>query len=389
MRFILNYLGASTLMLLLIATRAMALPPEREPIQVNFEPGAEYADRVRMFQGVPSLARSPNGRLWATWYGGGVTESRENYVMLATSGNDGKTWSKVQAVLDPQPDTVRAFDPCLWLDPTGRLWLFWGQARSHATHAATWAVTTDNPDDSKPRWTGPRYLFPGIMINKPTVLKDGAWLLPTTIWHTDGSCRVFKSKDKGRSFRLIGRANVPKNQRDCDEPILVERDEDLLLWVRTKYGIGKSISTDGGITWSEVVPTGIPHTASRFFVRRLASGKLCLVKHGPIDRETARSHLTAFISNDDGKTWEGGLLLDKRRGVSYPDGIQAPDGTIYLIYDFDRQGAKTILMATFTEEDVLAKKNVSGKIRYRVLVNRATGVNPTLKAKKTQKGSAE
>ncbi len=34
-------------------------------------PGYEYADDQRMFQGIPGLAISPGGRLWATWYTGG------------------------------------------------------------------------------------------------------------------------------------------------------------------------------------------------------------------------------------------------------------------------------------------------------------------------------
>ena len=50
--------------------------PAASPPPVNFQAGPEYADKVRMFQGIPSLERSPNGRLWATWYGGGVTEDR-------------------------------------------------------------------------------------------------------------------------------------------------------------------------------------------------------------------------------------------------------------------------------------------------------------------------
>jgi hypothetical protein len=107
----------------------------------------------------------------------------------------------------------------------------------------------------------------------------------------------------------------------------------------------------------------------------LRSGKLLLVKHAP-PRGAGRSHLTAFLSADDGKTWQGGLLLDERNGVSYPDGVEGPDGTIYVIYDFSRQDKKQIFMATFTEEDIAQKKSVSSRARLRVLVNQATGVGP-------------
>jgi len=113
---------------------------------------------------------------------------------------------------------------------------------------------------------------------------------------------------------------------------------------------------------------------ARFYLRRLASGRLILVKHSPPDGRT-RSHLTAYLSDDDGRTWQGGFLLDERGGVSYPDGTQAEDGTIYVIYDFERRGAKQILMATLTEADILAGEAISGRVRLRVVVNQATGAD--------------
>ena len=139
--------------------------------------------------------------------------------------------------------------------------------------------------------------------------------------------------------------------------------------------IGESISMDRGKTWSPGRPSTIPHVNSRFFIRRTLSGKLLLVRHNPLDGKT-RSHLTAYLSDDDGKTWRGGLLLDERAGVSYPDGIQSPDGPFYIIYDYNRTTDKEILMAVFTEADIERGTCVSGKARLRVLVNKATGKNP-------------
>jgi hypothetical protein len=62
----------------------------------------------------------------------------------------------------------------------------------------------------------------------------------------------------------------------------------------------------------------------------------------------------AFISKDDGRSWSGGLLLDERSGVSYPDGQQVEDGTIYMIYDYNRITDQQILMASFREDDVIS-----------------------------------
>jgi predicted neuraminidase len=354
--------------------------PARTLPTVDFEPGPEYADQVRMFQGIPGLERAANGRLWATWYGGGVTEDRYNYVMLVTSGDDGATWSDLKLVIDPDgPGPVRAFDPCLWIDPDGKLWLFWCQAtRGGGGDPFTLAITTENPESENPEWSEPQFIHDGVMMNKPTVLADGTWLLPTAIWRREASCRVVASTDQGRTWELRGTASVPDPEdRNCDEPMLVER-QDGSVWqlVRTRYGIGESTSNDRGRTWTPVTPWNVPHPAARFFIRRLDSEKLLLVKHGPLDERTGRSHLTAFLSDDDGKSWQGGLVLDERNGVSYPDGVQAEDGTITIIYDFDRSGEKYIYLAVFTEQDILAGECVSDSARLRVVVNKAEGLNP-------------
>lgn len=70
--------------------------------------------------------------------------------------------------------------------------------------------------------------------------------------------------------------------------------------------------------------------------------------------KTKRSHLMAFISQDDGETWSKGLLLDERLGISYPDGQQMDNGKIVITYDFNRTKEQHILMTMFTEADILS-----------------------------------
>lgn len=362
--------------------------PALSPPPVITNPGPQYADNTRMFQGIPGMERAANGRLWALWYAGGTGEGELNYVVLVTSGDDGKTWSGPKVVIDP-PGPVRAYDPALWRDPSGRMWLFWAQSyRWWDGRSGVWAITTDEADKDNPIWSAPRRLCNGIMMNKPTVLSNGDWLLPVAVWKQpakeeieyrfdlpeERGGNIVVSRDQGKTFELLGQTNVP--ERTFDEHMIVER-KDGSLWtlVRTRYGIGESISKDGGKTWSPGNESTIPHINARFFIRRLKSGNLLLVRHNPKNRKT-RSDLTAYISKDDGKTWEGGLLLDERPGVSYPDGVQSEDGTIYIIYDYSRTGDKKILMTTFTEADVLAGKPVSDRVRQRVLINQATGQKP-------------
>lgn len=358
---------------------ALVAPP------VIFNPGEKYASQNRYFQGIPGVERAANGRLWAIWYGGGETEGDENYVMVVTSGDHGKTWTDLKFVVDP-PGPVRAYDSALWIDPNGKLWTFWAQSfHWWDGRSGVWAITTDNPEEENPTWTEPRRICDGIMMNKPTVLSTGEWVIPAAVWkgksknkefnfssHISPGTNLMVSKDEGESWSLLGSPEIPNTT--FDEHMLVEK-KDGTLWTlaRTNYGIGESFSKDRGKTWSTGEPSSIPHVSARFFIRRLNSGNLLLVRHNPPPKSKTRNNLTAYLSDDDGKTWKGGLLLDERNGVSYPDGVQDEADLIHLIYDYSRTGEKKILMAQFREEDILAGKGVSKDFRQRILVNQATG----------------
>jgi hypothetical protein len=359
-----------------MSTPSVATDAALQPPLVQFDPGINYAASARCWQGIPGIERASGGRLWATWYSGGEGEGPENYVLLVSSEDDGHTWSAPRLVVDP-PGQVRAFDPVLWMDPLQRLWLFWAQSEGWFDgRAGVWAIHTSAPDASTPAWSEPRRLCDGVMMNKPLALSSDEWLLPVAVWsHRDvihpavdedaRTSHVVASCDEGRTWTRRGGADVLG--RSFDEHMLIERrDGALWMLVRLRDGIGASTSTDGGFTWSPGRKTSLTQPDSRFFIRRLNSGNLLLVKH---HEYSGRSHLTALISTDDGDSWQGGLLLDERSDVSYPDGVQAADGRIFVIYDRERHGAKEILLAVFREEDVAAGQLVSDGARLKGLVN--------------------
>ncbi|NLN03279.1 MAG: exo-alpha-sialidase, partial [Clostridiaceae bacterium] len=67
---------------------------------------------------------------------------------------------------------------------------------------------------------------------------------------------------------------------------------------------------------------------------------------------TGRSHLTAMVSTNNGVSVDYKLLIDERSDVSYPDVVEGEGGRTWMVYDRERYGAKEILMACFTEEDI-------------------------------------
>ena len=341
-------------------------------------PTPYHAVTNRAFQGIPSIAVAPSGRLWATWYAG-ITpaEDSNNYVVLSTSGDNGKTWKEV-LVVDPDRDGPRrTFDPELWITPEGKLWWTWSDVIYRGEWATTrlWMMELADPDaEDSPRKPPAKIGIGGVMMCKPLTLSTGEWVLPISRWFTDGSAKMVVSTDRGKTWTVRGGVNTPKESRLYDEHRFVER-KDGSLWalIRTRYGIGESVSTDRGRTWSDSKPSKLQHPSARFFIDRLSSGNLLLVKHGPLHEKTGRSHLTAYLSKDDGVTWQGGLLLDDGRRMSYPDGQQDKDGLIRIIYDSERRDSRLILMASFREEDVLSGRADSESVRLRQVVSKGSG----------------
>jgi len=381
----------------------------RQPVpRVIFDPGPEYADENRMFGIASSITRTPGGRLWCGFSSGGSEEGSENYGVVVTSDDEGETWSSPRIVFDTDGDgPIRSDHVTVWTAPNGRLWIMWSEypLGLSGPHSSQWCMVSPNPDAESPEWSEPRKLADEQnLLTKPTVLSDGTWIFPTGNWRRghlnqdwewvvprDGRSRPFASRplisrNSGRTFYLGGPLRLEIEDPDFDEYMIVERsDEGLVLFNRYRGTFLQAESSDRGETWTLQQPNGIPHVNSRFVFMELDSGNWLLVKHGDMewvsDLEQARgpqkgrSHLTAFLSRDEGESWEGGLMLDERL-CSYPFGFQDRDGAIYVSYERNRWNQPEILMARFAEEDVLAGEPVSGAARFRVLINKATGSPP-------------
>ncbi|MGN1052211.1 MAG: sialidase family protein, partial [Candidatus Scatosoma sp.] len=54
---------------------------------------SRFGEKIRKFQGCPTLAITPKGRIYVGWYSGGTREPHmENYNLLVYSDDDGQTW---------------------------------------------------------------------------------------------------------------------------------------------------------------------------------------------------------------------------------------------------------------------------------------------------------
>ena len=329
----------------------------------------QFNSTHRVWQGIPGIARTKKGRTFISFYSGETTETYGNYAVLIKSDTNTDFGEPIAAV--KKEGKFRCFDPVLWIDPLDRLWFIWNVMPGEEVYASI----CENPDADELIWSKEFYVGRGVMMNKPTVLTSGEWLFPIAVWKTDVFTRlrksglkpdekagsyVYKTSDNGENFARIGMADI--RNRSFDEHMILELTNGVLkMFVRTNYGIGAAHSYDRGKTWSSGENSKLGGPCSRFFIKRLKSGRILLINHINFK---GRNNLTALLSEDDGKTFPYSLLLDERNEVSYPDAIQCDDGYIYITYDRERGGfknsleeayscAREILTAKICEEDII------------------------------------
>lgn len=382
------------------------LDPAMQPAAIFFtDQQLVYSDSQRKWQAAPSIEVTRGGRILVDFYTGDAPEVPGNFVVVIISDDHGKTFLEKRIIVQHPSDEIRLYDPNLWIDPIGRLWITWNQSRGfNDGRIGVWASVCAHPDAvlDAMAFSPPRRIANGIMINKPTVLRNGDWIFPCAIWSCEKATEdhglqneffsnVYVSSDQGETFHLRGHADIPN--RSFDEHMVVEKNDGRLwMLVRSFDGISESDSEDQGRTWSEGRVSAIAGPCSRFHIRRLKSGRLLLINHyrfqeridledirrqGPVKSWRGRTNLSALLSEDDGVTWRHSLLLDERNDAAYPDAKEAEDGYIYITYDWERVAEREILMARITERDILQGKLVDEGSFIRRTINKARGKSAT------------
>ena len=334
-----------------------------------------YSADIRQFQGCPTLAVTPKGRIFQGWYSGGNAEPRiENYDILVYSDDGGKTWSKtLLVILSSRQTLIHSIDIQLFIDPDGKLHVVWvqndvkeaketdvdnftpanpvcvreGYVFDDFTHAS-WEMVCDDPDADELKFSEPRYIFDGFMRCKPLFLSSGEWIAFAYDQLSDRHAYNI-STDKGKTWtRMHG---GKKLLTPFDEGMAYEMlDGTLRLLVRNELGeIGEAYSFDKGKTWTDTKLSGIISPSTRHYIARTPSGRIILVHN---EHNKKRTNMTIKLSEDDGKTWKYSLLLDDRNDLSYPD-LDFYDGKIFMTYDRERGGAKEIFFLSFTEDDII------------------------------------
>ncbi len=376
---------------------------------VDIEPGDRDGEDRRAWQGAPSIARTKGGRLFVAFMSGGIYEpDPRNCVYLVVSEDDGETWSAPILRLDSKPgQRLRNYEGEVFTDPGGRLWFLWAcvpyeeglamptydqkmdmenDSEYHRleNQVRTFVSICEDPDAEELVFGEPRELFKAVVRNRPLFLSD-RWIFPAYLAGARPYFELFVTEDEGKTFRPV---RIPGRDmtRAYDEPALWQTPGGVIVCaVRTRQNLFyRALSYDRGETWSE--PSPMTEAASqRPCALTLRSGEVIFIQS---IKPGARNGLQILLSGD-GIDFEKTLVLDDRERVSYPEALEDSDGTVYVVYDRERnnkvrkslvtglsEAAKEILFARIPG-DVLRTGEVNEQtVRARVISK--AGIN-TLK----------
>lgn len=351
-----------------------------------------FADENRQWQGIPGIEAVPleNGgtRLWTCWITGSNREpSVGNYCLYSFSDDGGETWMRAFAIaFDENNKNSRTFDPSLFYDGDGNLWLWWNQTNysSGDKYVGIWCAKISNPgvavngleDLNSFEISQAKRVCDGLKMNKPTILSNGDWAFFSHNFTRQGYTEMWVSSDKGETWSKKSEMYAP-NALFANETAFAETVRDgktvymAINRTNDSYNLAVNYSYDEGLTWTDGVEWDILGASSRPMLKTLPSGNVVYIQHY---NTTGRSMMSIWLSEDGGVTWPHCMVLDARSGVSYPDVTLDAQGNIYVVWDHDRYGDKEILMAKLTEEELLA---IDGTVRMdedRIVTISALGV---------------
>lgn len=342
-----------------------------------------YSFDDRRWNGLPSVCLTEGGRLWAGFMTGGYGEPDPlNYNAFHYSDDGGKTWSEESLVIDQKDEEKKVYQPHLFMHD-GVMYMYLNNAGQNV-------ITVENPDCDDPsrnlKLSKATKVLNYNSAHRPTILSekwDNIWLFSAENSSSDSNA-IYASTN-GRKWEQYSTVNSSNGSRRWWEAQIVECADGSLIHISrlengADGGLQLSRSYDGGESWTDTqANNGRPFLSfsNKPHLQRLDSGNLLLIV---ACSTTARENLTAFLSEDNGKTWPYSLSLDARDhfgdwfGCGYPEAAnrQGENGEIYVVWDA-RFSYAEIACAKFTEADIKAGRIVTdGCFTYDTVVrNRA------------------
>lgn len=340
------------------------------------------------------VVECPNGDLLVCWYqGSGERKADDVVVQGARLRKGSREWSPRFLLADAPgfPDT----NPCMIVDPRGKLWLFWQTIIANEWHTALCRYKTSSAftADGPPVWDDSEVLIlkPGPefseMVNRQTEIDEKqvdqlpesyqvraakyfalrrehaadkyfvrmGWMTRAHPYVLDGKRLIVPLYSDGFDFSIMAisddwgktwSASQPLISFGGVQPSLARRRDGTLITLMRDNGpppkrLLKSESKDGGMTWSPVVDTDIPNPGAGSEIITLRNGRFVLINN---DTEQGRHRLRVSLSDDEGQTWKWNRYLEFSDSAEdavhagYPSILEGADGTLHATYTYTLNG---------------------------------------------------
>lgn len=306
-------------------------------------------ERVKCYR-IPSIVTAPNGSLIAA-----IDErvpdcsdlkyNKDINIILRRSFDNGKTWSKIETVVD-FPYGKSASDPSMIVDDvTGEIFLFYNYMDLdvekdiyylHVVRSSDNGVTWSKPEDITSQIAKPEWHKDFKFITSGKGIQTSSGKLLHTMVNLNSGLHVFGSDDHGKTWYFI---DVPI--QPADESKIIELVDGTLLINARVNGKGMRyghISKDDGKTWvTKAVPELLDPGCNASIIRYTAikdGYKKNRILFSNAKSEKERVNMTVRVSYDEGKTWTKGKTI-YQGSSAYSDLTILENGDIGLFFEQD------------------------------------------------------
>ena len=266
-----------------------------------------------------------DGRLllgWTEFYAGSGADHAPARLVGRVSGDGGRSWGEKYTVVE-NDGGCNVMEVNFLRLASGDIALFYVQKNTESTDCRIMICTsTDEGQTFGPaKQLSPDSLYIALTNGRALRLGSGPILLEAG---QGGDSYCYISDDDGQSWH-VGQRTRPE-AGSCWEPACIElEDGSVMMLMRTRLGSQyKSISIDGGESWTRPQPTVLTGTAAPCIVSRVpTTGDILVIWNNNADTPRAegnrdRPPLPAAISRDEAQTWSNFRDLEAQ-----PDEVDA------------------------------------------------------------------
>ena len=295
------------------------------------------------------------------WYGG--TREGAQDVAIYASEFDAKAvvWSKPEMLVDrsaAQRDLHRYIrklgNPVIYRPSDTELWLFYV-----SVSVGGWAGSSINlmiSNDLGTSWQATKRLVNSPFFNISTLVKgpgfkyrDGTVGLPVYHEFIGKFGELLRLDEDGN---LLDKIRLSSGDNSL-QPVIIPMD-DLRASGFMRYAgefprrVLNFHSNDGGASWSSPAKSALPNPNAAVSVIKLVGGELLMAFN---NSEDGREDLTLAVSKNQGRDWQVAAALEqgvsdsesREHEYSYPWLLQSPDGTIHLLYTWNKERIRHVL----------------------------------------------